>query len=403
MKRRIAYTLGAQSFGQLVTIAIQIISVPVFIHGWGVKLYGEWLVLSAIPSYLLLSDMGFSAATANTMTIRVAAGDREGALESFQSCLLLIVCIQVLIGIPMLVGIHWLDIKEWLQLNTITADNVTLIVTLLVLSVFMRLPNELLGGGYRSVGRFAEAIFISNALRLCESLVCCVAVLVGYGPITIVLIGLTIHLIGFFCITLRPWLSFGIKLSHWRSLRELISPAIGFALFPLANALNIQGMVFIINLTLGAGAVVVFSTLRTLTRLATSVVNIVNNSIMPELSIAFGQKDLLLAGFIFTTATKTTFWLSLLIAVFMYLTGDFILTQWLHGHVIMDKPVFAMLLALVISNAIWQTSMISVASINKHKSLSIANLFIAIINIDDFDNSTKSFKEFKNPSKKFFN
>ncbi len=40
----------------MLTAAIQLVSVPVFLHFWGPKLYGEWLVLSAIPVYLGFTD-----------------------------------------------------------------------------------------------------------------------------------------------------------------------------------------------------------------------------------------------------------------------------------------------------------------------------------------------------------
>jgi len=56
---------------------VQIVSVPVFLHFWGVKLYGEWLIISGIPTYLRLSYVGFATVACNDMTMRVIADDRE--------------------------------------------------------------------------------------------------------------------------------------------------------------------------------------------------------------------------------------------------------------------------------------------------------------------------------------
>jgi hypothetical protein len=58
MFHRISLGLGANLFGQVVTVAIQLLSLPVFLHFWSLSRYGEWLMLSAIPAYLSAVDVG---------------------------------------------------------------------------------------------------------------------------------------------------------------------------------------------------------------------------------------------------------------------------------------------------------------------------------------------------------
>jgi len=65
---------------------MQLVGVPIFLHFWSVPLYGNWIVLSAIPSYLSFSSVGFGSVAGNEMTMRVARADRAGALRVFQSC-----------------------------------------------------------------------------------------------------------------------------------------------------------------------------------------------------------------------------------------------------------------------------------------------------------------------------
>src|SRR6266404_7530354 len=107
VRGRLIRGFGATALGPVVTTIVQIVSVPVFLHFWGVKLYGEWLIISAIPTYLALSDVGFGSVAANDMTIRVAAGDRDGALETYQSTRALISVTSVLAGIALL-SVIWL-------------------------------------------------------------------------------------------------------------------------------------------------------------------------------------------------------------------------------------------------------------------------------------------------------
>ena len=75
---RIGRGLAANIGGMGVTLLIQLVSVPVFLAAWGVPTYGEWLVLSAVPTYVALSDLSFSSVAGNSMVMLVAQGKRDG-------------------------------------------------------------------------------------------------------------------------------------------------------------------------------------------------------------------------------------------------------------------------------------------------------------------------------------
>ena len=81
--------IGANTFQQVV-FTIQLVLVPVFATRWGLERYGIRLLLSAVRSYLSLSDFGFATAAASDMTMRVAREDKRGALVTFQSTWVLI-------------------------------------------------------------------------------------------------------------------------------------------------------------------------------------------------------------------------------------------------------------------------------------------------------------------------
>src|SRR6201996_4064838 len=85
LKRRLIAGFGANTFSRLSTTLTQIFSVPIFLSHWGVHLYGEWILLNTIPSYLGLSDVGFGSVAGNEMTMRVAAQDLPQGLVVFQS------------------------------------------------------------------------------------------------------------------------------------------------------------------------------------------------------------------------------------------------------------------------------------------------------------------------------
>src|ERR1700693_4636189 len=96
---RLMRSFGANALGPVVTAIIQLGSVPIFLHAWGAAKYGDWLLLSAIPSYLSLSDLGFGDASGSDMCMRVAAGDRHGAIETFQSSWVLLTLVSLFISL----------------------------------------------------------------------------------------------------------------------------------------------------------------------------------------------------------------------------------------------------------------------------------------------------------------
>src|ERR1700723_947411 len=101
-KRRLFLSFISSWVGRLNSTVIQLIQVPVFLHFWSVPLYGEWMIVNSIPSYLAFSNIGFGSVAGNEMTMLTSAGDREGALRVFQSCWWLVagICgsVAVLLG-----------------------------------------------------------------------------------------------------------------------------------------------------------------------------------------------------------------------------------------------------------------------------------------------------------------
>src|SRR5260370_8636696 len=152
VRGRLIRGFGAMALFPVVTAIMQIVSVPVFLHFWGVKLYGEWLILSAIPTYLILSDMGFGSVAGNDMTMRVAAGDRDGALETFQSTWVLITVTSLLLEMAML-GVIWLlPLTRWLNLSSIGGTDGRLVLSLLSADPLFTLQIGLILSGFRSQG-----------------------------------------------------------------------------------------------------------------------------------------------------------------------------------------------------------------------------------------------------------
>src|ERR1035441_3547077 len=91
VKRRLVWSFLSSWIARISSTVIQLVQLPVFLHYWTMPLYGDWLIVSAVPTYLSFSTTGFGTVAGNEMTMMVARDDHAGALHVFQSCWWLIV------------------------------------------------------------------------------------------------------------------------------------------------------------------------------------------------------------------------------------------------------------------------------------------------------------------------
>lgn len=374
---------------------VQLIGVPVFLHSWGAKLYGEWLILSAIPTYLAFSDIGFGDVAANDMTMRAAAGNRGGALETFQTTWLLVSLSSIFFALCFSAGAWTLPIARWLNL-TYTAAEARNILILLFTYGLLTQQADLITSGFRCEGNYALGMLIKNIVRLLESGVVILIVAFHANPLQAAATLLVLRTIGtstmaWLMVQKSPWLSFGIHHSTLTCARRLVVPAVAYLAFPVGNALSIQGMVLVIGIVLGPIAVATFSTMRTLTRFGFQIMESVKNSVWPELSAAYGTQNWPLARKLHRIACQASLWSSLGAAIFLFFSGDRIITIWTHGRIVPDETALHWLLLVTVANSFWYTSSVVTIASNTHERVaavylagSAASLVIARLLIPHF-------------------
>jgi O-antigen/teichoic acid export membrane protein len=133
-------------------------------------------------------------------------------------------------------------------------------------------------------------------------------------------------------------------------------------------------MVLVIGAILGPLAVVVFSTLRTLTRLALQLVLAVSHAAEPELATAYGANNRARLQSLFVHALRAGLWLALAAAAGLALFGSFILDVWTHGKVAMEPALFAWLLGSAVASVLWYGALIVLKAANRH--LRAATVFV---------------------------
>ena len=372
LKERLFHSIGATSLGPAVTAVIQLVSVPVYLHFWGPKLYGEWLVLSAIPIYLGLTDFGFGAVAGSDMTMLVARGEKSAALEVFQSTWVLTTTVSVMFGICAALALWTLPIEKWFRITLLSRGQVVVILCVLCVYVLLDLQWSVVAAGFRCDGNYALGTVLGNIVSFVANASGVMVVVFHASPVIAAVTLVIARMLGnWSCqIVMRrksSWLHYGYRYARFGAIKRLVTPALAYMAFPAGNAFIFQGMTLVVGAVLGPIAVVMYSTLRTLTRFAYQPVAMIAGSIWPELSVAFGAGNRLLARNLHRCACQASLGSSIAAIVFMTIFGDAIYGRWTHHKVIMDHHLFYILLAEVLANSIWSTSSVVPLACNQHK------------------------------------
>jgi O-antigen/teichoic acid export membrane protein len=372
--RRLLVGFATNIVSKAASTVIQVVQVPVLLHFWGRSVFGSWGILTGIPTYLSFQSTGFGSVAGNEMTMLMAREERDAALGVFQSCWWLISLMFTTTIVLLCPVLYFLPIARLLNLNVMSEYDVKWALFWLALSVGFGQLEQLLQSAYRCIARYSYGTFLKSCLSLAAFAVQLVPVLRGYGPRTTAMvfalanIGVTLIL----CIMVKrdiPWISYGWRHARRSEIKRLTRPSIAFMGFPLGNAFNIQGSQMAVNYALGPDKVAIWITARTVSRLALQMVEMVKNTVWPELSIAFGAGNLTLVRTLHRRACQIAVFVSFAVVVIVAALGPTFLHKWTLGKVPSSPGLVGLLLIVVVFYSLWSTSSTLVAAINLHERL----------------------------------
>lgn len=369
--KRVFHGLGVNAYGQFVIAVIQLAGVPILLKFWGTERYGEWLILFAIPSYLSMTDLGFSQSAGNDMTARIARNDLSGALRVFQS-LSALVYLVVFIGLVLSALVAaFVPIRALFHFSILSSEQIRWILWLLSAEVLVKLADGVNHAGFRSNGDYSLHVGIYYTTLLLQQSAVWLVAATGHGPLIAALLFFVIRAVATPSVAallfhrhrfLRP----GVAEANYQELRSLLKPALATASMPLAQAISVQGMALAVGAMLGPLAVVTFTVLRTLSRFALQLVWAVSHSIEPELARAWGTQDTTLLQRLYVHSLRAGFWLALFAAIVLRLLGHGIVRWWTHGRVQMSVPLFDCLLLSAVASVFWYSGLNIVKAANRH-------------------------------------
>jgi O-antigen/teichoic acid export membrane protein len=253
------------------------------------------------------------------------------------------------------------------------------IVLLLGLAVLLGMQETLFQAAFRCVGKYPLGTMAKSLVVLAAFLSTMLGVGLHLSPVPVTVLYVAVNAVGVLAlwILLRrevPWIRFGIRHAQWAVIRRLTGPAFSYMSFPLVNALNLQGILVVIGYVMGPVAVVTFNTARTISRSVAQGMNLINNSIWPEMSAAFGVGAMDVARMLHRRACQISLLLCLGITLGVAFLGDWIWRVWTVGKVPTDPVLLNIMLLQMVVSAFWFTSLVVPLATNQHQRVARAML-----------------------------
>ncbi|MGL9621361.1 hypothetical protein QRQ56_25430 [Bradyrhizobium sp. U531] len=378
LKRRLAANLVANAVGKVWVMLVQLISVPVLTAKWGANGYGLWLMLTTIPSYIALSSFGFGTAAATGMTQQWAAGDRDGALRTFQSVWALISMILLFVML-LAVGI-WIFGYELLPLSRDAVDAGFALVFYSVAAVQM----SLVAAGYQSTGRYAQGTFLYDLIGPAETAALLGAALLGGGMTAVAASMTAVRIVGTLAYylwlrTREPWIKLGFAHASWGEVKRLANPAVASLSMTLSSALSLQGLTLTLGLFVSPAATAAFATTRLLTRVPLQFTALMSRASLPEMTAAHTRGDRPIVASLALVSLLSTAIVVVPSTIVFIAYGPVALTLLSKGELHADASLFFWLALTAAFQACWTTVGQFLFALNKQQKFAYHYILLAAL------------------------
>jgi O-antigen/teichoic acid export membrane protein len=342
----------------ILSIMLQLVSVPVCLHFWGAQGYGAWLAIFAASTLLRTVDGGYVTYAGNRLNL-LYHQDRQ-ALRRVLAAGSLGLAVLGLLQLSLLGFVIAFDGLGWLLGDAALAGNSNARAALVVLVVSWLLSGSYLGLVHRLMvpaGLLYQSAWWSMAFQA----IVFVAIMFA-AALRLDLLGTSLLVAGvqagiyiasadylrrklpeFF-----PWW----RAPAWRLAAADLRGSLTFAFSGFMQQAATNGMVLVVSAVLGAAVVPAFTTVRTLANLWTNVTTTLTSPLLPDMVRLHANHQpakLLMLSKAHTWLLGTLVNLGILVSLPLL---SWVYGLWTHGELVLDARLLAGLLAgILLANA----------------------------------------------------
>ena len=377
--KRVIAGMGANAYGQAVTIIIQLVSLPLFLTYWDLETYGIWLILSAIPSYISMADVGMVTVAGNRMTMLMEQHKQSEANHVFQSAQLFVFLSCFIVALTILPIIAFAPIG-------ILNPGSRIALMLLMVGVLLTLVSSLAGAIFRATHRYAIGASLDVTARLLEWLGGIVGLFVS-GSFYAVALGMLIMrtvAAGTTCYISCKGSSnlyWGIKESSKEEIKRMIKPSLGFMAFPIGNALTFQGFTLLCAYLLNPASAAIFNIYRVIARVSVQATSILSHALWPEFSRLYGNQNIPLLKSVFFRSAKIGLIGAVSLSFVIYFAAPFFLKIWTHGKIEYIPSLMTLILVYASLSGTLHAPRVLLMATNNHSKLGVIYLVISALSL----------------------
>jgi O-antigen/teichoic acid export membrane protein len=386
---RIFKSSVASAASLAVRVVQQLLLVSILIIIWPTELYGEWLIISAIPIFLSLSDFGFVLAGSNELARR-ASSESGKSVQSFYN--IYSVYFQrwsILIVFILAICSFYLPLKELMGLKLLTESEASLIFFLLSLNALVAQNSLILFAGLRAKGKTHYGLWVRVINALLRIVLAFILVwLLETSPLVLAIgmlfLGLCSYWLEWYILKglgLTQRVNIFLPLKDKIPMKPYFTMGLEMMLIPLSQALILQGSVILIGKFLGPVYVVIFTTHRTLTRFSSSVLQVFSNPLMAEAGLMQKEEDKEQLTKIVTFLSRITFWLSIVICIGFILLGEWIYTLWVQNKIDFNFTLILILIIGIVGESLWRIITSVRIGSNRHRPIALGYFIFTILGL----------------------
>lgn len=383
--RRMLRGSFANFLGEAIRALEHLILVPLFLWAWSDVIYGEWLVVFSVVSYISFADIGTSNFVMNRMIQRYAVGDHTGYKQTFWSAWYLYKRIIFLLLPIFFVFAFLTPFPEWFHFTRVSESSIRIAVFILGAHLLLgRLP-VLCSGVYVSIGAYSRWRTLLAVRDILTVLLVAVALLLGGGFITVsgAYAAVLVLFIGFVQRDVRLRcpdiiLREGKRYVDKRLARSFLVPGLFFLLIPLAQFIKMQGGIILAGSSFGGEVVALFGIHRTLANLIPRFTGILLPSMQHEITASQERRDTSKVQATHDIFVKIALAVSISLAVFLFASGQEILKVWTSSKIEFYPALWKLLLVDVVIYSVWQTSSGFQIAVNRYRRYAVVRLVSAV-------------------------
>ena len=373
---RLYLNMASQVWGRLVSnVGVRLLRLPLMLTVLGPEDFGRWLVLASLSSWLSIPTTGTSSVAAASMSMSTGGGDMPSARRSYSELVALNGFLSLsLAGLAFILSMT-LPLQNWLGIPMARKGETSLALLLLSSGVLLSGMAETFGTRLKAAGRSHVQAFWLGSMAWLELLLLLVMLRFTKRFDCMALASLLVSL----CLATALYLGSRMALPQVRFDRSCVAEdgvgalfrkSLYFQAFPLGNAVLLQGMILVVQWTLGPAAVAVYSTARTIVRVVSQGLETVNHSVWPEMSLQFGSGNLPRIAVLHRSSVMFSLGVSVVSASLLLLFGPGLYALASGKTLTADRALLAAFLVSVPLNALWYTSSMVQLACNRHEGLS---------------------------------